>query len=113
MASVSVSVSASARGPVICDLCVIFVLGTLYHVFGQHSSSMPRARILISQPEQTTRTPGTHATPTSLLSLPDPAHSKFRLFFFCFWIFSGEPGQTVFDEHFLIYDKGFLKIGKC
>lgn len=22
-------------------------------------------------------------------------------------------GQTVFDEHFLIYDKGFRKIGKC
>lgn len=76
---------------------------------------MPRARILISQPEQTTRTPEAHMPrlpayqPIALWPRPP----QFRLPFFLFWISSGEPGQTVFDEHFLIYDKGFLKIGKC
>lgn len=71
----------------------------------KHSSSMPRARILIFHPKQTTRTPhawgGPRPPPNAHRSSP---FEKSPL---------GNPGQTVFDEHFLIYDKGFLKIGKC
>lgn len=86
---------------VICDLCVIFP-SPFFCVFGQHSSSMmpPGARILIFPSKSKQHACClTWATPS-----PSPSPPTFP----------GEnPGQTVFDEHFLIYDKGFRKIGKC